>query len=259
MAMEAKAAADVEAAPAKPKPTPAPKASEKPLQAREEEKGKKAKKQGTGGVACASVTWVEEPGASAAAAAAEAHAHALIAKYNRAHALEKQEQQDQAGDGDGSAGGGGGGGGGGDDAYERPLVGGREQSKDDRAMQHFQTRLERLGTQCVRYAWSSDELLWPAADRDAVAAAVPRCVCGAERGFEAQLMPPLQYFLEQQRELELGGELEPETAGDAAAELGKAVGMAWATAAVFVCRQACGANDGTVTFARESVQVAYES
>ena len=35
--------------------------------------------------------------------------------------------------------------------------------------------------------------------------------------FEAQLMPPLQYFLEQQRESELGGEPEPETHGEAAA------------------------------------------
>ena len=80
-----------------------------------------------------------------------------------------------------------------------------------------------------------------------------------QRMFEAQLMPPLQYFLEQQRESELGGEPEPETHGEAAAELGKAVGMAWATAAVFVCENACGADDGTVTFHIESIKVAYES
>lgn len=45
--------------------------------------------------------------------------------------------------------------------YERPLAGVREQTKAERAMQHFQSRLEREGTQCVRYAYSSDDLLWP--------------------------------------------------------------------------------------------------
>jgi hypothetical protein len=45
--------------------------------------------------------------------------------------------------------------------YERPLAGAREQTKDERAMQHFQSRLERQGSQCVRYAYSSDDFIWP--------------------------------------------------------------------------------------------------
>jgi hypothetical protein len=28
-------------------------------------------------------------------------------------------------------------------------------------MQHFQSRLERQGSQCVRYAYSSDDFIWP--------------------------------------------------------------------------------------------------
>ncbi|RYE85005.1 MAG: hypothetical protein EOO65_01220 [Methanosarcinales archaeon] len=54
----------------------------------------------------------------------------------------------------------------------------------------FQRRLQRLPTQCVRYSFGTQPL-WPHVPPKGWDAAIPRCVCGARRLFECQLMPAL--------------------------------------------------------------------
>ena len=113
------------------------------------------------------------------------------------------------------------------------------------------------------------------ADRDGAIRGVPCCeACGTRRVFEAQLMPPLVYYLEQldaavaaaaaagDTDAAAGGggtEGGEQDEAKRAVALGREVVLAWATAAVFVCEQCCAPKVSTeTTFAKEIVLVAYE-
>ena len=114
----------------------------------------------------------------------------------------KDRRRNGGGSGSGGSAGGGGGGGGGIEKYERVPA-------RTRTALHYQYRLDRLPTQCMRYAWGT-EPLWPVPAADAAIAlarqrnggaaggggGVPPCAaCGAPRVFEAQLTPHLLYVL----------------------------------------------------------------
>lgn len=61
-----------------------------------------------------------------------------------------------------------------------------------RHFMRFQKRISRCPLQCLRYDYGG-EPLWPAPKPQSLK--VPKCVCGAERVFELQLTPTINYFL----------------------------------------------------------------
>jgi len=77
--------------------------------------------------------------------------------------------------------------------------GGKEDEEKGSHAQYFQSRMERMPEQCLRYAYNGFPL-WPCEPFDFK---VPPCSCGLNRVFESQLVPGILWQLEFKCKLEI--------------------------------------------------------
>lgn len=103
----------------------------------------------------------------------------------------------------------------------------------------FQKRINRCPLQCLRYDYGG-EPLWPVTIPQSLK--IPACACGAERVFEFQLLPTINYFLK----------VDQVAAAVRAAEQSSpaaiAGGMDWMSLMIYSCPQSCSRSREEVVF-----------
>jgi len=173
-----------------------------------------------------------------------------------------------AGKGDGGSGGNGGGGGGGE-RYER-------LPPEERAFLAFSNRLKRAPGQVARYVYGGVPL-WsiPLPPSNAAKAQhtrskqqqhkskkknsqkvyspvpdVPKCVCGAARVFEIQILPSILHALDVDSYASTGAEQNDD---DDVMDLFSSGGMNWGSVAVYSCSQSCDESRDEFLIVQEAV------
>ena len=123
-----------------------------------------------------------------------------------------------------------------------------ETPKAEKALIQYQQRIGRSPTQCLRYAYDTVPL-WPSPldDLEEKVAKVPRCVCGAKRVFELQLLSTVLHELDvdsncQGNEGKSKGKSKGKSGGGAEQRRRMIMnhgGMDWSTLLVYSCADSC--------------------
>lgn len=111
----------------------------------------------------------------------------------------------------------------------------------------FQKRINRCPLQCLRYDYGG-EPLWPVTIPQRLK--IPACACGAERVFEFQLLPTINYFLKVDEIAAAAHATEESPDSEVSASSAAAIrgGMDWVSLMIYSCPQSCSRSREEVVF-----------